>query len=54
MTGTLEHLDPASVLVGENVRDTADLDPRFIASIREHGCAATPHRDPHRRRHRSP
>ena len=37
MTGTLEHLDPAAVLVGENVRDTADLDPRFIASIREHG-----------------
>ena len=37
MTGTLEHLDPATVLVGDNVRDTAVLEPQFIASIAEHG-----------------
>jgi ParB family chromosome partitioning protein len=37
MNGTLEHLDPATVVIGDNVRDTAMLDPRFVASIREHG-----------------
>ena len=37
MTGTLEHLDPTTVLIGENVRDNVGLDPQFIASVREHG-----------------
>jgi ParB family chromosome partitioning protein len=37
MTGTLQHLDPTTVLIGENVRDNATLDPQFVASVREHG-----------------
>jgi hypothetical protein len=32
MSGTLEHLNP--MLIGENVRDTINLEPQFIASIR--------------------
>jgi ParB family chromosome partitioning protein len=37
MTGTLEHLDPATLLIGANVRDDASLDKQFVASVREHG-----------------
>jgi ParB family transcriptional regulator, chromosome partitioning protein len=37
MTGTLEHLDPATLLIGENVRDDASLDKQFLASVRKHG-----------------
>jgi ParB family chromosome partitioning protein len=33
----LEHLDPTTVLIGENVRDTVVLDPQFVASIAQHG-----------------
>jgi ParB family chromosome partitioning protein len=36
-TGTLEHIDPAILIVDNNVRDDADLDADFIASIKEHG-----------------
>ena len=36
MTGTLEHLDPATLLIGENVRDNAALDsPRCSLSCLE-------------------
>lgn len=31
-TGTLEHLDPASLEIGDNVRDDAALSKEFIAS----------------------
>ena len=37
MSGTLEHLDPTTLLIGENVRDKAGLEPQFVASIGEHG-----------------
>lgn len=35
--GTLEHLDPHSLTLELNVRDSADLDAQFVASIKEHG-----------------
>lgn len=35
--GTLEHLDPHSLTLEPNVRDVADLDAQFVASIKEHG-----------------
>ena len=35
--GTLEHLDPRSLTLELNVRDVADLDAEFLASIKEHG-----------------
>jgi ParB family chromosome partitioning protein len=35
--GTLEHLDPTSLVLEDNVRDEADLDKEFLDSIREHG-----------------
>lgn len=35
--GTLEHLDPATLEIGENVRDEAVLDKSFLASIAENG-----------------
>lgn len=35
--GTLEHLDPHSLMLELNVRDAADLDAQFVASIKEHG-----------------
>ena len=35
--GTLEHLDPHSLTLELNVRDDADLDAQFVASIKEHG-----------------
>ena len=37
MSGTLEHLDPTTLVIGENVRDKAGLEPQFVASIGEHG-----------------
>jgi ParB family transcriptional regulator, chromosome partitioning protein len=37
MTGNLQHLDPTTLLIGENVRDNAALDEQFLASVREHG-----------------
>lgn len=36
-TGTLEHIDPNTLIVDTNVRDDADLDAQFVASIKEHG-----------------
>ena len=36
-TGTLEHIDPNTLIVDTNVRDDAALDAEFIASIQEHG-----------------
>jgi ParB family transcriptional regulator, chromosome partitioning protein len=35
--GTLEHLDPATLEIGDNVRDDAALSKAFIASIAENG-----------------
>ena len=35
--GTLEHLDPTSLVLEDNVRDEADLDKAFLESVREHG-----------------
>ena len=35
--GTLEHLDPALLEIGDNVRDDAALSKSFIASIAENG-----------------
>ncbi len=36
--GTLEHLDPNTVHIGDNVRDAVDLSKDFLASLRaEHG-----------------
>lgn len=35
--GTLEHLDPATLEIGDNVRDEATLDKSFLASIAENG-----------------
>jgi ParB family chromosome partitioning protein len=37
MSGTLEHLDPSTLVIGDNVRDNVRLDPHFIASIVENG-----------------
>ena len=36
-TGTLHHLDPATLLLETNVRDEASIDAAFLASIKEHG-----------------
>lgn len=35
--GTIEHVDPTTVIVEANVRTTAPLDKEFLASIRENG-----------------
>ncbi|MBN3459773.1 ParB N-terminal domain-containing protein [Mycobacterium sp. DSM 3803] len=35
--GTLEHLDPATLVIDDNVRDDATLDKTFVASIAENG-----------------
>jgi ParB-like nuclease domain len=35
--GTLEHLDPHAIHLGNNVRDDAALNTQFLASVREHG-----------------
>jgi ParB family chromosome partitioning protein len=37
MTGTFEHHDPTTLLIGDNVRDSATVDALFVASVREHG-----------------
>ncbi|KAA0093578.1 nuclease [Mycolicibacterium sp. P1-18] len=37
MTGTLEHLDPTTLHLADNVRDDAALDANFLASVAEHG-----------------
>ena len=36
-SGTLEHLNPHTLMLATNVRDQADLDAQFVASIKEHG-----------------
>jgi hypothetical protein len=33
MTGTLGHLHPTTLLIGEDVRDNVALDPQFVASV---------------------
>jgi ParB family transcriptional regulator, chromosome partitioning protein len=35
--GTLEHLDPNTLVLETNVRDEAEVDAQFLASIKEHG-----------------
>lgn len=35
--GTIEHVDPRILVLEANVRDEADLDAQFVASIKEHG-----------------
>ncbi len=35
--GTLEHLDPHTLILDTNVRDEAEVDAQFVASIKEHG-----------------
>lgn len=35
--GTLEHINPAELVLDANVRDEADIDANFVASIQEHG-----------------
>lgn len=35
--GTIAHLDPHTLILDTNVRDEADLDAEFVASIKEHG-----------------
>ena len=35
--GELEHIDPTSLQVGENIREYANLDKAFLDSIAEHG-----------------
>lgn len=35
--GTIEHIDPHTLIVDANVRDHADLNAQFVASIKEHG-----------------
>ncbi|WP_159796604.1 ParB/RepB/Spo0J family partition protein [Puerhibacterium puerhi] len=35
--GTLEHVDPAALVIGANIRTDADLDPDFVASIKDLG-----------------
>uniref|UniRef100_UPI0014825DFC ParB/RepB/Spo0J family partition protein n=2 Tax=Mycobacteriaceae TaxID=1762 RepID=UPI0014825DFC len=48
--GTLEHLDPMSLDIGDNVRDDAALSKAFIASVAENGVLVpiTGVRDPER------
>jgi ParB family chromosome partitioning protein len=36
-TGTIEHIDPHTLIVDTNVRDDAYVDAQFVASIKEHG-----------------
>jgi ParB family chromosome partitioning protein len=36
-SGTLEHIDPRELVLDTNVRDEAELNAEFIASIKEHG-----------------
>jgi len=37
MTGTLQHLDPTTLRIGDNMPDDAVLDKPFLAGMREHG-----------------
>ena len=37
LSGTLEHLDPSSLAVADNVREYANLNKPFLDSIAEHG-----------------
>jgi len=36
-TSTLEHIDPHSLVIEDNIREAVTLEPGFVASIREHG-----------------
>ncbi|WP_333890848.1 ParB/RepB/Spo0J family partition protein [Mycolicibacterium gadium] len=36
-SGTLEHINPHDLVLDDNVRDDADLDAEFVASVKEHG-----------------
>ena len=54
MTGTLQHLDPTTLLIGNNVRDDAALDKPFLASVREHDVLQPITAVPTARGHRSP
>ena len=36
--GSLEHLDPHAVEIGENVRDTVDLSKDFLAACASTAC----------------
>jgi ParB family chromosome partitioning protein len=54
MTGTLQHLDPTTLLIGDNVRDDAALDKPFLASVREHDVLQPITAVPTARGHRSP
>jgi hypothetical protein len=35
--GTIEHIDPHALILDPNVRDEADVDADFVASIKKHG-----------------
>lgn len=35
--GTIEHVDPHTLILDSNVRDDAALDTQFVASVKEHG-----------------
>jgi ParB family chromosome partitioning protein len=37
LLGTLEHLNPADLVLDTNVRDDAAVDADFLASVKEHG-----------------
>ena len=37
MTQTFEQVDPATVVIGDNVRLGARMDKEFVASVRERG-----------------
>ena len=39
MGGTIEHLDPHSLVVGDNVREYPNLNKPFLDSIAEHGVS---------------
>ena len=50
---TLEHLDPASLVIDANVRTDPRLDPRFVASVKERGVLepVVAYRDAHGQDH---
>ena len=37
LTGTIEHLDPHTLTIEDNVRPTAPITPAFVQSIKENG-----------------
>jgi len=41
-TGTIEHIDPNSIVIETNVRTSVTLDPEFLASIRQNGILVPP------------